>query len=101
MLALLVSGATTRPRCGGALGEAPEESFPRPVADALAALAAGDRTPTGTAVGARARVLRDAREAYLEDIPVADTVVVLEALAGRRGVAAGLRSPLLPDEAAG
>jgi hypothetical protein len=36
------------------------------------------------------------RDAYLEDIPVADTVVVLEALAARRGLAAGLRSALLP-----
>ncbi|HWM12923.1 MAG TPA: hypothetical protein VNO56_00415, partial [Gaiellaceae bacterium] len=36
------------------------------------------------------------RDAYLEDIPVADTVVVLEALAARRGFAAGLRSALLP-----
>ena len=29
-------------------------------------------------------------------MPVADTVVVLQALAGRRGVAAELRSELLP-----
>ena len=36
------------------------------------------------------------REAYLEDVPVADTVLVLEALAERRGLAAGLESPLLP-----
>ena len=37
------------------------------------------------------------REAYLEDIPVADTVVVLETLAAGRGLAAGLTSPLLPN----
>ncbi len=36
------------------------------------------------------------RDAYLEDIPVADTVAVLERLAAERCVAAGLRSPLLP-----
>jgi len=38
----------------------------------------------------------EAREAYLEDIPVADTVIVLQALAARRGLAAELESPLLP-----
>ena len=49
--------------------------------------------------GGRRRVLVsfEERDAYLEDIPVADTVVVLEALAGRRRLAAGLTSPLLPD----
>ena len=34
---------------------------------------------------------------YLEDIPVADTVLVLQALAARRGMAAELESALLPD----
>ena len=38
------------------------------------------------------------RDAYLEDSPVADTVLVLELLAADRGLAAGLRSPLLPTE---
>ena len=38
----------------------------------------------------------ETREEYLEDVPVADTVIVLQALAGRRGVAAELDSPLLP-----
>ena len=33
----------------------------------------------------------------LEDIPVADTVLVLQSLAARRGFAAELSSPLLPD----
>ena len=37
------------------------------------------------------------REEYLEDVPVADTVLVLQALAERRGVTAELSSPLLPD----
>jgi hypothetical protein len=48
--------------------------------------------------GSVARVLEsfEIREDYLEDIPVADTVLVLEALAARRGLAAGLKSPLLP-----
>jgi hypothetical protein len=36
------------------------------------------------------------RETFLEDIPVADTVIVLEALARRRGMATGPSSALLP-----
>jgi hypothetical protein len=36
------------------------------------------------------------RDEYLEDIPVADTVLVLQALAARRGIAVELSSPLLP-----
>jgi hypothetical protein len=37
------------------------------------------------------------RNEYLEEIPVADTVLVLQALAAKRGLAAALSSPLLPD----
>jgi hypothetical protein len=72
------------------------EGFPEPVADALATLAGHDREGYAEAVR---RVLEsfETREDYLEDIPVADTVIVLEALAARRGFAAGLRSPLLPS----
>jgi hypothetical protein len=82
------------------LTEEPEESFPRPVAEALAALAAGDGAAYGDAA---ARVLQsfEGRDEYLEDIPVADTVIVLQALAERRGIAAPLGSPLLPEEAVG
>jgi hypothetical protein len=71
------------------------EDFPAPVADALAALAAGERDAYAESV---ARVLEsfETRDAYLDDVPVADTVLVLEALAARRGLAAGLSSPLLP-----
>jgi hypothetical protein len=70
--------------------------FPDAVADALGALAARD----GEAyTSAASRVLDSftTREAYLEDIPVADTVLVLEVLAERRGLAAGFRSSLLPS----
>src|SRR6266540_612478 len=39
----------------------------------------------------------ESRDAYLEDLPAADTVVVLQALAERRGIApAALESPMLP-----
>jgi hypothetical protein len=72
------------------------EEFPEAVADALCALSAHDRDAYADAVK---RVLEsfESRDAYLEDIPVADTVLVLEALAARRGLAAGVRSALLPD----
>jgi hypothetical protein len=71
------------------------DAFPAPVADALAGLAARDSEAYAEAVR---KVLEsfEARDAYLEDIPVADTAIVLEALAESRGLAAGLTSPLLP-----
>ena len=70
--------------------------FPEAVADSLAAVARHDREAYAEAVK---QVLEsfETREEYLEDIPVADTVIVLEALAARRGLAAGLESPLLPS----
>jgi hypothetical protein len=72
------------------------DDFPPDVADALAALAADD----GDAYAAAVRsVLHsfETREEYLEDIPVADTVMVLQALASRRDVSVPLESPLLPS----
>ena len=65
------------------------------VADALGA--AGDGLD-GDLVAAEP-VFADIRQFYArEDVPVADTVLVLQALASRRGVAAELRaSALLPD----
>jgi hypothetical protein len=71
------------------------EGFPEAVGDALASLSAHDRDAYASSVG---RVLEsfEIREDYLEDIPVADTVLVLEALAARRGLATGLKSALLP-----
>jgi hypothetical protein len=70
--------------------------FPQPVADALAAISSHNPDAYADAL---ARVLEsfETREAYLEDIPVADTVLVLDALAARRGLAVEPRSPLLPE----
>ena len=69
--------------------------FPAAVGDALATIAAED--PLGYVEAVEA-VLEsfETRDEYLEDIPVADTVIVLQALAGRRGMQAELSSPLLP-----
>ena len=71
------------------------DDFPVPVGEALAFIAAQD--PLGY-VGAIEGVLKsfEMRDEYLEDLPVADTVLVLQALAGRRSMAAALSSPLLP-----
>ena len=100
-LALLVLGRDEEAAATAApLVDAAEDAFPRPVAESLAALAAGDGAAYQDAV---ARVLAsfESRDEYLEGIPVADTVIVLQALAERRGMAAELRSPLLPEELGG
>jgi hypothetical protein len=95
-LSQLVLGRTAEAsRLAAGLQQDPPEAFPSAVADALAALAASDREAYGDAAGRILRSFED-REAYLEDIPVADTVIVLEELADARGIAAGLSSPLLP-----
>ena len=71
------------------------DDFPAPVAAALACIAAGDELGYVDAIEA---VLESfaTREDYLEDLPAADTVVVLQAFAARRDMAAELNSPLLP-----
>jgi hypothetical protein len=98
VLAFIVLG---RDEEAGALAEGlraePEDVFPRPVADALSGLAARDQDVYRDGVG-RVLVSFEERDAYLEDVPVADTVIVLQALAARRGLAACLSSPLLPDQ---
>jgi hypothetical protein len=72
------------------------EAFPNEVADALAFIAAEDVPGYVLAVE---EVLEsfEQRDEYLEDVPVADTVIVLQALAARRDMAAELESELLPS----
>ena len=71
------------------------DDFPRDVADALATLAAGDRPGYVLAVESVLESFEQ-RDEYLEDVPIADTVMVLQALAEPRDLAAELASPLLP-----
>jgi hypothetical protein len=69
---------------------------PAAVAHGLAAIARGDDAAFAQA---RAEVLRsfEERDAFLEDVPVADTVLVLDALARTRGLSTPpLSSALLP-----
>jgi hypothetical protein len=95
-LALLVLGrdAEARP-LAASLRE--RDDFPGDVADALTALASADRPAYVVAVESVLESFEH-REEYLEDIAVADTVLVLQALAARREIAADLSSPLLPRE---
>jgi hypothetical protein len=71
------------------------DDFPGDVGDALAFIAAQDSVGYAVAIDSVLDSF-EAREEYLEDLPVADTVLVLQALAARRGMAAELSSPLLP-----
>ena len=94
-LALLTLGrdADARPHADGLRNR---DDFPQPVADALATLSAEDVLGYVYAVETVLESFEE-REEYLEDIPVADTVFVLQGLAARRGLAAELASPLLPS----
>lgn len=69
--------------------------FPDDVAGALATISAADKRGYVDAIESVLESF-ETRDEYLEDIPVADTVLVLQALAERRGLAAELSSPLLP-----
>lgn len=93
-LALLVLGRDEEARMLAA-GLRTRGDFPAPVADSLAFIAAGDPVAYVEAIEAVLESF-ETREKYLEDLPAADTVVVLQALAARRDMAAQLSSPLLP-----
>jgi hypothetical protein len=71
------------------------DDFPAPVGDALAFIAAEDPVEYVEAIEAVLESF-ETREDYLEDLPAADTVIVLQALAARRDMAAELSSSLLP-----
>jgi hypothetical protein len=94
-LALLVLGRDDEARHVAATIR-DREDFPPPVGDALATIAAEDRAGYLVAVE---DVLDsfETRDEYLEEMPVADTVLVLQALAARRDLSVDLpRSELLP-----
>lgn len=75
------------------------DAFPHDVGDALAFIAAQDVVGYTYAVESVLDSF-ESREEYLEDIPAADTVLVLQALAARRGIAVELSSSLLPATSA-
>ncbi len=72
------------------------DDFPADVAEALTAIAAGDHARLSAAVGSVVHSF-ETRHDYLEDVRVADTALVLQALARRRGLDCELpSSALLP-----
>ena len=94
-LAQLVLGAdsTAAPLVASLEGAA---VIPAAVSDALAALAARDESAYEDAIRALVADF-ESRDEYLEDTPVADTVLALQALAARRRISVALVSRLLPD----
>ncbi len=93
-LALLVLGRDEEARVL-ADGLRTHPDFPAAVGDALAMIAAQDVLGYIEAIEAALESF-EARDEYLEDLPVADTVLVLQQLAARREMKAELSSPLLP-----
>jgi hypothetical protein len=71
------------------------DDFPPAVADSVATLSAGDADGYEASIQA---LLADfeSRDEFLEDTPVADTVLALQVLAAERGLDAELSSGLLP-----
>lgn len=95
VLAGLVLDGDARSLAAGLVAECPD-SFPRPVACALDALARHDAAAYAEAVQAVLESF-ERRDEFLDDVPVADTVLALEALAARRGFAVHPTSALLPE----
>lgn len=93
-LALLVLGRDEEARAHADMLRG-RDDFPGAVGDALAFIAAEDQVGFNEAVETVLQSF-ETREDYLEDLPVADTVIVLQRLAGRRNMTAALSSPLLP-----
>jgi hypothetical protein len=93
-LAHLVRGedAEAAPLVATLAGEA---AIPRAVTDSLSALATRDE---GAYEGAITALVADfeGREEFLEDLPVADTVLAMQALAAERGISTALTSVMLP-----
>lgn len=93
-LAALVEDEDAQARGRSAAMRGASEAFER-TADAIDALAARD--DVGYAQALRA-IVRDfeQRPEHLTGVPIADTALVLERLAARRGMSSGVASALLP-----
>jgi len=98
-LALLCLGEDVEARAlGSTLRD--RDDFPPPVADAIVTVAATDRAGYLLAIEDILESFEQ-REEFLEDVRVADTVLVFQQLARERDCDVELRpSPLLPDRAA-
>jgi hypothetical protein len=72
-----------------------EAAIPPAVTGALSALAVRDPADYESAIRALVEDF-EGRDEFLEDTPVADTVLALQVLAAKRGISVELTSPLLP-----
>jgi hypothetical protein len=72
------------------------EVIPPAVPDSLAALARSDASAYETAIRALVADF-EVRDEFLEDVPVADTVLALQELAAHRSIAVAVSSTLLPE----
>ncbi len=93
LAALVLGDDEAAARLGATLGGA--EPIPPAVTDAITALAAHDERAYVSAIEALVADF-EARDEFLEDIPVADTVLALRALAEEREICVTLDSPLVP-----
>lgn len=94
-LAALITGDDGAARLAAARMRGGSEAFER-TADAIDAVAARDREAYANALLAIVRDFEQ-RSQHLTGVAIADTALMLEQLAARRGIAAGLASPLLPQ----
>ena len=94
-IAALIVGDDGLAKRSAAAMRAGSDAFER-TADAIAALAARDRDAFEHSLRA---IVEDfeARDQLLTDVPVADTALMLERLAERRGMETGVESPMLPQ----
>ncbi len=88
-------GERMRKPCSWASTLEGRDDFPAVVADTLVVLAAGDAAGYDRTIRALVADF-EARSEFLEDTPVADTVLALQVLAEERSLAVELASPLLP-----
>jgi hypothetical protein len=93
-LAALILGEDDEAQVWAGRMESGGEAFAR-TGEALAALAQGDRRRYESALTAIVRDFEQ-RAAHLTGVTIADTALMLEQLAARRGVAVAVESPVLP-----
>jgi hypothetical protein len=93
-IAALITGDDQDARAWAARLEGAPDAFAR-TGEVIGALAAHDAGAYATALEA---VVRDFehRSEHLTGVAIADTALMLEALAGRRGMGASIESPVLP-----
>ena len=93
-IAALIAGDDDDARAWGELLRGAPDAFAR-TGEAISALAAHDQARYAVALEAIVRDFEQRAE-HLTGVAIADTALMLEALAARRGMAAGVESPVLP-----